>query len=150
MVPLVTTAQRQRQQQYPITSSTTKWIFESKQNYKPNAFDQWWFWTVLYANCVIWIVFFFSSLLKWNFGWLLVDGFGILLAFANVYGYWQCSKEQKTKFDNALKMQLEKGVTAGANYSMKSGIVGSWMSSVLSSDTTSGMVAQPSNTHSFV
>ena len=134
-------------QPYPIASSTTKWIFESKSNYTPNAFDQWWFWTVLYTNSIIWIVFFFSSLLKWNFGWLLVDGLGIALAFANVYGYWQCSKEQKMKFDNALKQQLEKGVTAGAKYSLSTGMIGSWMNSVWNKGTSTSST-QP--THSFV
>lgn len=106
---------------------TTKWIFESKHNHTPNPYDQWWFWTILYANSIVWTVFLFSSILKWNLRWILVHAFGITLAYTNVYGYWQCSKEQKAHFNDAIQAHWKKGISAGTDYSFKTGIAGNIM-----------------------
>ena len=98
----------------------TRWIFESKENVKINAFDQTWFWTILYATPCVWFFFFFLGVLRLHFSWLITVSFGIALNCANVYGYWRCSKDQKAKFD----AMLQRGAVAGATNVMKYNVLG--------------------------
>jgi hypothetical protein len=98
----------------------TKWIFESKENVKINAFDQTWFWTILYATPCVWFFFFILGVLRLHFSWLITVSFGIALNCANVYGYWRCSKDQKAKFD----AMLQRGAVAGASSAMKYNVLG--------------------------
>jgi len=92
---------------------STKWIFESKEDrIKINPFDRAVFWSVLYANPAVWISFFLLSVMKLNFSWLIPCAVAITLSGANVYGYWQCSNEQKAKF----KQIMRQGTEAGARH----------------------------------
>lgn len=95
----------------------TRWIFESAEgNYTPNKFDQTWFWGVLYTTPVIWGAFCFTGLMKLNFGWLITVSFAISLSCANVYGYWQCSKDQKAKFSQMMQQGAEYGAGAALRH----------------------------------
>ncbi len=101
-----------------INADETKWIFESKEHVKINSFDQTWFWTTLYVTPAIWILFFISGLLKFNFGWLITVSFGIALNCANVYGYWRCSKDQKAKFQQMVQKGAEMGAVTAIRHNL--------------------------------
>ena len=100
----------------------TRWIFEAApaDSAPPNKFDSTWFWGVLYVTPVVWGAFFFIGLLKWNFGWLITVAFAIALSVANVYGYWQCSKDQKAKF----QQMVQRGAQYGAGAAIRNNIFG--------------------------
>lgn len=99
-------------------SDETRWIFESKENVKLNSFDQTWFWTTLYATPAVWIVFFIIGIMKLNFGWLITVSIGIALNCANVYGYWRCSKDQKTKFQQMVQRGAEIGAVTAIRHNV--------------------------------
>lgn len=88
----------------------TKWIFESNSGDKPvNSFDQSIFWTVLYVTPMIWCGLFLVGFMKLNFKWLITVSFGIALSAANTYGYYQCSQDQKSKFQQMMVRGAEIG-----------------------------------------
>ena len=88
---------------------SSRWIFESAENYNTNKFDSTLFWSVLYLTPIIWIFLFVVGLLKFNLNWLIVVSMAIGLSGANVYGYWQCSKDQKAKFQQMMSRGAEMG-----------------------------------------
>jgi len=100
----------------------TRWIFEAApaDTYTPNKFDASWFWGVLYVTPLIWMGSFFIGLLKWNFGWLITVSFAIGSGLGNVYGYWQCSKDQKAKF----QQMVAQGAQYGAGAAMRHNVFG--------------------------
>jgi|AntRauTorckE5430_2_1112549.scaffolds.fasta_scaffold05727_3 hypothetical protein len=100
----------------------TIWIFEAApaDTYTPNKFDSTWFWGVLYVTPLVWSAFFLAGLLKWNFGWLITVSFAIAVSSANVYGYWQCSKDQKVKF----QQMVQKGAEYSAGAAIRNNIFG--------------------------
>lgn len=104
----------------PDGTDETKWIFESKEHVKINSFDQTWFWTTLYITPAVWIVFFVLGLLRLHFGWLITVSFGVALNCANVYGYWRCSKDQKTKF----QQMVQRGAEMSAVTAMRHNVFG--------------------------
>mmetsp|Transcript_9433 Transcript_9433/g.10980 ORF Transcript_9433/g.10980 Transcript_9433/m.10980 type:complete len:267 (+) Transcript_9433:91-891(+) len=112
----------------------TRWIFESKENVKINSFDQTLFWTVLYTTPIVWGGFLIVGLMKFNFGWLITVSFGIASNCANVYGYWQCSKDQKAKF----QQMMERGAQMGAVNAMKYNLFGKMASFATSFGSATG------------
>eukprot|EP00558_Chaetoceros_sp_UNC1202_P011071 CAMPEP_0197247186 /NCGR_PEP_ID=MMETSP1429-20130617/26409_1 /TAXON_ID=49237 /ORGANISM="Chaetoceros sp., Strain UNC1202" /LENGTH=281 /DNA_ID=CAMNT_0042708035 /DNA_START=8 /DNA_END=853 /DNA_ORIENTATION=+ len=99
----------------------TRWIFESAEGtYQVNKFDEGWFWTVLYVTPLVWGGFLFIGMLKWNFGWMITVSFALALSIANVYGYWQCSKNQKAKF----QQMVSKGAQYGAGAAIRHNVFG--------------------------
>lgn len=82
-----------------------KWIFESHEDStdKPNnKFDQTFFWTVLYVTPVLWTALFLSTFFRLNLKWLITVLFGMALSTANTYGYYQCSRDQKAKWERMM------------------------------------------------
>mmetsp|Transcript_5316 Transcript_5316/g.8141 ORF Transcript_5316/g.8141 Transcript_5316/m.8141 type:complete len:267 (-) Transcript_5316:100-900(-) len=103
----------------------TKWIFEAAPDTSTtNKFDSTWFWGVLYVTPLVWSVFFFSCLLKWNFAWMITVSFAIALSSANVYGYWQCSKDQKAKFQQMVAKGAEYGAGAAIRHNVFGRVAG--------------------------
>ncbi len=98
----------------------TRWIFEAApaDRYTPNTFDSTWFWTALYVTPLVWGGFFFTGLLKWNFGWLITVSFAIASSGANVYGYWHCSNDQKAKFQQMVSQGAEYGTGAAIRHNV--------------------------------
>lgn len=107
----------------------TRWIFEAApaNTFTANAFDATWFWSVLYATPLVWTGFFITGLLKWNFGWLITVAFAIALSSANVYGYWQCSNDQKAKFQQMVARGAEYGAGAAIRHNVFGKVAG-WAS----------------------
>eukprot|EP00559_Dactyliosolen_fragilissimus_P004200 CAMPEP_0184865646 /NCGR_PEP_ID=MMETSP0580-20130426/18726_1 /TAXON_ID=1118495 /ORGANISM="Dactyliosolen fragilissimus" /LENGTH=275 /DNA_ID=CAMNT_0027364929 /DNA_START=38 /DNA_END=862 /DNA_ORIENTATION=+ len=105
--------------------TSTQWIYESaasssSSTYRPNAFDATFFWMVLYLAPLTWMSVVFLGLVRLHFQWLIVSVMGLMLTGANVYGYWQCSRDQKEKFQN----MLNRGAQMGASAAIKSNILG--------------------------
>lgn len=97
----------------------TKWIFESAEGtLQTNKLDEAWFWAVLYMTPLVWIVFFFTELFRWHFGWTITNSIAIALSVANVYGYWQCSKDQKAKFQQMVARGAEYGAGAAIRHNV--------------------------------
>lgn len=91
---------------------STRWIFESSENPNVNKFDNAVFWSVLYATPVFWSTFLFIGFLKFEVGWLIIVLMGLTLSYANVYGYYKCSSDQKAKFQNLMVRGAELGMMA--------------------------------------
>lgn len=102
-----------------VEGESTKWIFESA-NRPVNKFDNTVFWTVLYCTPVIWFGLFIIGLLKFELGWLMTVMMAIALSFANVYGYYKCSSDQKAKF----QQMMTQGAQAGAMTAIRSNLFG--------------------------
>merc|ERR1712151_1466309 len=96
-----------------VEGDTTQWIFESHdeqqqnqqqqqndgigniQKSRYNGFDKTVFWWVLYITPLLWIGLLIIGILKFELGWLIIVFMALGLSFANVYGYYKCSNEQK-------------------------------------------------------
>jgi len=89
---------------------STKWIFESAENYNGNIFDRKFFWSVLYTTPLLWFVLLIVGLLKVHINWLIIVFTAIILSGSNVYGYYKCSKDQKAK----VQQMMNKGAQLGA------------------------------------
>lgn len=100
----------------------TRWIYEAAppDQYTANKFDSTWFWGSLYVTPIIWGGFFFSGLLQWHFGWLITVTFGVASSGANVYGYWNCSNDQKAKF----QQMVAQGAQYGAGAAIRNNVFG--------------------------
>lgn len=83
----------------------TKWYFESSSDRtKFDAGDSRLFWTALYVTPVVWLLLSIVSILKLNFGWLLIDLVALSLAGSNTYGFLQCDKDARTKMERMAKV----------------------------------------------
>jgi hypothetical protein len=102
-----------------VEGESTKWIFESA-NRPVNKFDNTVFWTVLYLTPVVWFALLFIGVLKFELGWLMTVCMAMALSFANVYGYYKCSSDQKAKF----QQMMAQGAQAGAMTAIRSNLFG--------------------------
>ena len=107
-----------------VEEDTTAWIFESAEDKVVNKFDRSVFWTVLYATPVVWIAFFILGLLKLALHWLLIVVMALALSFANVYGYYKCSKEQGAQFQRMMQQGAQQGAIAMLRSNMLSVLTG--------------------------
>ena len=55
------------------------------------------FWLTLWLMPLVWSIFFISTFLSLNWGWLLCTVVGNVLSGANLYGYIKCSRAAKEK-----------------------------------------------------
>lgn len=121
-----------------VEGESTKWIFESAPNRAVNKFDNSWFWLVLYLTPVVWFGLFITGLLGFKFQWLLTVCLALALSFANVYGYYKCSSDQKAKF----QQMIQEGARQGAMSAIRHNIFGFLVNSA--TGTGSGV---PGNTN---
>mmetsp|Transcript_20047 Transcript_20047/g.36225 ORF Transcript_20047/g.36225 Transcript_20047/m.36225 type:complete len:255 (+) Transcript_20047:96-860(+) len=106
-----------------VEGDSTTWIFESAGDNRPiNKFDSSVFWTVLYVTPAVWIALLVIGILKFNLGWLIIVVMALALSFANVYGYYKCSSDQKAKF----QQMMAQGAQAGAMTVIRSNMLG-WL-----------------------
>jgi len=116
----------------------TKWIFESNGGEKPvNSLDQSVFWMVLYVTPLVWGGLFLVGVLKFNFKWLITVCFGVALSGANTYGYYQCSKDQKAKFQQMMVRGAEMGAMTAIRNSNVLGKIGSFAAGLVKFGTSS-------------
>jgi Eukaryotic protein of unknown function (DUF846) len=112
-----------------VEGDTTTWIFESAGDNRPvNKFDISVVWIILYATLLVWMGLFVIGVLKFNLGWLIIVVMALALSFANVYGYYKCSNDQKAKF----QQMMAQGAGAGAMAMIKSNMLG-WLTGVKTS-----------------
>ena len=124
-----------------VEGDTTTWIFESAgDNRQANKFDSSVFWTVLYATPLVWIALLVIGVLKFNLSWLIIVFMALGLSFANVYGYYKCSNDQKAKF----QQMMQQGAQAGAMTMIRSNMLG-WLTG--SSSSSAAPQGQPQNTY---
>jgi len=119
-----------------------KWIFESQPDDRPvNSFDQSVFWTVLYVTPSVWGGLFGVGVLKFNIKWLITVLFGIVLSGANTYGYYQCSKDQKAKWERMMVRGAEIGAFSAIKNSKVLGKFGNFASGLAGFGAASGPAA---------
>jgi hypothetical protein len=117
-----------------VEGDTTTWIFESAgDNRQINKFDSSVFWTVLYATPLVWVALLVIGVLKFNLGWLIIVVMALSLSFANVYGYYKCSSDQKAKF----QQMMQEGAQAGAMTMLRSNMVTPMLGWLTGTSTTS-------------
>lgn len=103
----------------PVTGATN-WIFECAN---PNAkavsnFDSKFFWAILYLTPVLWMLCFVSAILWFRFQCFVTLSCALVLSASNVYGYYQCSKDQKQQMQEWMNTGAEMGVRAMARNGM--------------------------------
>jgi hypothetical protein len=129
-----------------VEGDTTTWIFESAGDTRPvNKFDSSVFWTVLYATPLVWLALFVIGVLKFNLGWLIIVVMALALSFANVYGYYKCSNDQKAKF----QQMMAQGAQAGAMTMIRSNMLG-WLTGTTSSSSPTQQQQQQPPQHTYV
>eukprot|EP00283_Hemiselmis_rufescens_P026791 CAMPEP_0173439112 /NCGR_PEP_ID=MMETSP1357-20121228/20773_1 /TAXON_ID=77926 /ORGANISM="Hemiselmis rufescens, Strain PCC563" /LENGTH=214 /DNA_ID=CAMNT_0014404449 /DNA_START=5 /DNA_END=646 /DNA_ORIENTATION=- len=77
---------------------TNEWRFESREDTSRIAdIDSRVFWLTLWVTPLVWSLFMISTLLSFNWGWLLCTVVANVLSAANLYGYVRCSRAAKDK-----------------------------------------------------
>ncbi|GBF94558.1 hypothetical protein Rsub_06673 [Raphidocelis subcapitata] len=79
------------------SESGTAWRFESLQEGQReiNPHERRWFWIVVVANPILWVLSAFSAFLGLDWAYLLIPITGVILGSSNLVGYFKCSKEAK-------------------------------------------------------
>ncbi|KAH7825357.1 putative fam18-like protein [Monocercomonoides exilis] len=71
------------------------------------------FWGTLWVYPAVWSILALVAIIKLNFGWLLIDIAGIMLAGTNLLGYIKCSRQDPRQAFKKLVTQAT--VTAATN-----------------------------------
>uniref|UniRef100_A0A3Q3AE03 Golgi apparatus membrane protein TVP23 homolog n=1 Tax=Kryptolebias marmoratus TaxID=37003 RepID=A0A3Q3AE03_KRYMA len=92
----------------------SRWMFESRKdvfsfeqsnNTTPSAESRL-FWLGLIICPIFWVIFVFSALFSLNIKWLPVVIMGLVLQWANLYGYVRCKVGGKSNLRNMAKSYL--------------------------------------------
>ncbi|XP_068193375.1 Golgi apparatus membrane protein TVP23 homolog B isoform X2 [Antennarius striatus] len=87
---------------------TSHWFFESSKSRKTTSnAESSVFWLGLIVCPFIWVVFLFSTLLSFNIKWLVVVFMGLVLQWANLYGYVRCMVGRKSNLRSVVKNYLD-------------------------------------------
>ena len=110
-----------------VEDDTTTWIYEAADpsSRPPNAFDQSMFWTILYVTPLVWCILLISALIQFEFDWWLVPMLALALSMANVHGYYQCSSDQRLKFQQVTSDYAQRGALAVVRAGLLSAVTGS-------------------------
>jgi hypothetical protein len=119
----------------------TKWVFESREGLmQVNTFDRFIFWSTLYLNPVIWILFLLMNLIQLHLSWLIPCALASSLASANLYGFWRCSKDQQQRWQNMMlrgaQMGVNRAVSSTEGGPFMNGFLSNMVSILTRSDTT--------------
>ncbi|XP_061567380.1 Golgi apparatus membrane protein TVP23 homolog B [Cololabis saira] len=82
------------------------WVFESKKPNSTNATtsaESQIFWLGLIVCPIFWVIFVFSTIFSFNLKWLAVVIMGLVLQWANLYGYVRCKLGGKSNLTNIAK-----------------------------------------------
>ncbi|XP_078125868.1 Golgi apparatus membrane protein TVP23 homolog B isoform X2 [Sander vitreus] len=85
------------------------WVFESRKTHSLNATsgaESRIFWLGLIVCPIFWIVFVFSTIFSFKIKWLAVVIMGLVLQWANLYGYVRCKVGGKSSLRNMAKNYL--------------------------------------------
>ncbi|XP_076739334.1 Golgi apparatus membrane protein TVP23 homolog B isoform X1 [Maylandia zebra] len=85
------------------------WVFESKKTHSKNtksSAESRVFWLGLLVCPIFWILFVFSTVFSFNIKWLVVVILGLVLQWANLYGYVRCKVGRKSNLRNMAKNYL--------------------------------------------
>ena len=90
-----------------------QWHFESIEDpSQVSRADYAIFWYSMYLTTFLWGLFAFFALLKLSVDWVLVCFVSLLLSWSNIYGYWQCSKDARTRVQQGMQSVLASGAMA--------------------------------------
>ncbi|KAF4670790.1 Golgi apparatus membrane protein TVP23 A [Perkinsus olseni] len=98
------------------------WVFESQgEEFERslNPTDKTIFWGALYIFPLFWLGGAISNLISLSFDYVVLNIMGLILSFANVVGYWKCSKESQRRLQSWASQQA-----LGAMVSQGGGIGG--------------------------
>ncbi|KAM4534885.1 Golgi apparatus membrane protein TVP23 homolog B isoform 2-T2 [Fundulus diaphanus] len=87
----------------------SRWLFESRKSggaSKTSPAESRLFWLGLTVCPIFWVIFVFSTLLSLNIKWLAVVIMGLVLQWANLYGYVRCKVGGKSDLRNMAKSYL--------------------------------------------
>jgi len=102
---------------------SNEWIFESLEDKSVlNGKEVLIFWGALFANPVIWAILAIVNVFKFSVTWLIIVIIALILCFANIYGFFKCARESKSK----LKSYAQEQAT---NYLVSQAVGGIWGSS---------------------
>lgn len=62
-----------------------------------------------------WIILFIYELITFSFSWALITFSMIIFCGTNLYGYFKCSKDQKSKMKGIAKKFISKNVSSAMN-----------------------------------
>uniref|UniRef100_A0A673ALV1 Golgi apparatus membrane protein TVP23 homolog n=2 Tax=Sphaeramia orbicularis TaxID=375764 RepID=A0A673ALV1_9TELE len=85
------------------------WIFESRKRNSQNTgstAESRIFWVGLIVCPIFWIIFVFSTIFSFKIKWLAVVIMGLVLQWANVYGYIRCKVGGKSDLRDLAKNYL--------------------------------------------
>uniref|UniRef100_A0A3B4GR63 Golgi apparatus membrane protein TVP23 homolog n=1 Tax=Pundamilia nyererei TaxID=303518 RepID=A0A3B4GR63_9CICH len=85
------------------------WVFESKKTHSKNtksSAESRVFWLGLLVCPIFWILFVLSTVFSFNIKWLVVVILGLVLQWANLYGYVRCKVGGKSNLRNMAKNYL--------------------------------------------
>lgn len=92
---------------------TSSWRYESIDDpTQVSRADYAIFWYSMYLFGLMWGLLAFFALLKLSVDYLLICGVSLVLIWSNVYGYWQCSKEARTRIEQGVQAAIAQGTIA--------------------------------------
>eukprot|EP00798_Chlamydomonas_sp_ICE-L_P003768 gene3768-13831_t len=94
--------------------SGSAWRFESapEGSRHINAYEKRMFWILLGANCVVWAVFGFFSLIRLKFEYLIIPIIGFIMGSSNFVGYFKCSREAGDQVKSMAGSMMTKTMTS--------------------------------------
>jgi len=99
---------------------TNEWIFESLEDKSVlNGKEVLIFWGALFASPVIWAVLAIVNVFKFSVTWLIIVIIALILCFANIYGFFKCARDSKSK----LKAYAQEQATS---YLVSQAVGGLW------------------------
>ncbi|KAM6905302.1 Golgi apparatus membrane protein TVP23 homolog B [Xenentodon cancila] len=87
----------------------SRWVFESRKANSGNATsgaESRIFWLGLVVCPILWVIFLFSTIFSLNIKWLAVVIMGLVLQWANLYGYVRCKLGGKSNLTHMAKSYL--------------------------------------------
>ncbi|XP_064407021.1 Golgi apparatus membrane protein TVP23 homolog B-like [Halichondria panicea] len=89
---------------------TSTWMFESKKKLKTSQPEAVLFWGGLFLCPLFWILFFFTSLLRFSWGWGIIPVIGMALNGANAWGYIKCRSDKRAQLTQMAGQFLGKQI----------------------------------------
>ena len=68
------------------------------------------FWTCLYLNAAVWIFYTIYEIITLKLIWFVISFICMTFATVNLYGFFNCSSEQKGKLKNLASQQVVKAM----------------------------------------
>ncbi|XP_047211925.1 Golgi apparatus membrane protein TVP23 homolog B-like [Girardinichthys multiradiatus] len=87
----------------------SRWVFESRKSdgvNKTSSAESQVFWLGLTVCPIFWVIFFFSTVFSFNIKWLAVVIMGLVLQWANLYGYVRCKVGGKSSLRKMAKTYI--------------------------------------------